>query len=77
MRNLTRAFFLVLALSCVAHAGEMPCPAPTPQSTSSAASEGEMPFPTPDEQSAQTSVQEPSTVTEIALNLLGNVLSFF
>jgi hypothetical protein len=77
MRNLTRAFFLVLALSCVAHAGEMPCPAPSPQSMSSAASEGNMPFPAPDVQSAQTSVQEQSAVTEIALNLLGNVLALF
>jgi hypothetical protein len=71
MRNLTRAFFLVLALSCVAHAGEMPCPAPSPQLTSSAASEGNMPFPASDTQ------QEASTVTEIALNLLVNVLSLF
>jgi hypothetical protein len=71
MRNLTRAFFLVLALSCVAHAGEMPCPAPSPQSTSSVTSEGNMPFPASDTQ------QEPNTLTDIALNLLRNVLSFF
>jgi hypothetical protein len=77
MRNLTRAFFLVLTLSCVAYAGEMPFPAPTPQPASSAALDGNMPFPAPDEQSAQTGEQEPSTVTNITLNLLGSVLSLF
>lgn len=77
MRNLIRASLLVLALSCVTYAGNMPFPAPTPETASNVTSAGNMPFPAPDEQSAQTTEQEPSTVTDIALTLLGSVLSIF
>lgn len=77
MRNLIRASLLVLTLSCVTYAGNMPFPAPTPEATSSVTSTGNMPFPVPDTQPAPTSEQEPSTVTDIALTLLGNVLSLF
>jgi hypothetical protein len=77
MRNLIRASLLVLALSCVTYAGNMPFPAPTPEATSNVASVGNMPFPVSDTQPAPTSDQEPSTVTDIALTLLGSVLSIF
>ena len=75
MRNLISASLLVLALSCVTYAGNMPFPAPTPEATSTAASDGNMPFPAPDPQSTPTDVKDPSMVTEIALNLLGSVLA--
>lgn len=68
MRNLTRAFLMVLALSCVPYAGEMPFPAPTSQPTPTLTSEGEMPFPALDTH---------PTPIGVALNLLGNVLALF
>lgn len=77
MRNLIRASLLVLMLSCVTYAGNMPFPAPTPEAASNVTSAGNMPFPAPDTQPAPTSEQEQSTVTDIALNLLVNVLSLF
>lgn len=77
MRNLIRASLLVLALSGVTYAGDMPFPAPTPEATSNVTSAGNMPFPVSDTQPAPTSAQEPSTVTDIALNLLVNVLTLF
>jgi hypothetical protein len=77
MRNLTRAFFMVLALSCATYAGEMPFPAPTAQSTPTVTSAGEMPFPVSNTQSEPANAQEPNMVIGVALNLLGNVLALF
>ncbi len=78
MKKLVRASLLILALSCVVYAGDMPTPRP----------EGDMPFPvqpTP----TPTSTQEITTInaqgedvtesamTEAVLDLISIVLALF
>jgi hypothetical protein len=76
MRKLIGASLLVLALSGFSYAGNMPTPAPDPQAaptTQSTTQETEFGH-IPNDQTVESTA---TTVTEVALSLLQNVLSLF
>lgn len=78
MRKLIGASLLALALSGFTYAGNMPTPAPDPQaaptpatqSTTQETADGYIP-------NDQTVESTATTVTEVALSLMQNVLSLF
>jgi len=72
MKKLIRATLLALALSCTAYAGEMPTPAPSPQSQPAQASTQE-----PTTGDIQNGSATESIATEVVLTLAGRVLSLF
>jgi len=76
MRKLICASLLALILSCLTYAGNMPYPAPNPQtapapqSTTQEAAFGHIP-------NGRTAGGTPATVTEVVLALLRGVLLLF
>ena len=72
MKKLVRTSLLVLALSCTAYAGNMPTPAPSPESQTTQAVTQATTVSDPQDRSATAGL-----AAEAALNLVGLVLSQF